>query len=153
MLKKVFVVLSIALGVVPVVAQAQMDDANRSLLIEKLDNVYQHLAPKDSSKVAVTLRLADLYAERARTESMKELDQGCTTCKAGEADRKKALRLYTEVLDRAPEAVQGKVMVQVGHLYQLTGDEAKAINFYSKILQTGGANDSRSELKAEAQLS
>lgn len=146
MLKKVF--LPLMVGVISS-AQAQMDDGNRSLLIDKLENVYQHLAPKDSSKVAVTLRLADLYAERARVESMKELDQGCTQCKAGEADRKKALRLYTEVLDRAPEAAQGKVLVQVGHLYQLTGSEGKAIDFYGKILQ--GSNSA--ELKAEAQLS
>jgi len=153
MLKKVYLPLMMSIGFsLPVLfstANAQMDDGNRSLLIDKLENVYQHLAPKDSSKVAVTLRLADLYAERARTESMKELDQGCTVCKAGEADRKKALRLYTEVLERAPEAVQGKVMVQVGHLYQLTGDEAKAISFYNKILQ----ENSSAELKAEAQLS
>lgn len=154
MLKKVFVPMVI--GVVTAVttlfsvAHAQMDDANRSLLIDKLENVYQHLAPKDSSKVAVTLRLADLYAERARTDAMKELDQGCTVCKAGETDRKKALRLYTEVLDRAPEAVQGKVMVQVGHLYQLTGDENKAVTFYSKILSDNGNS---AEIKAEAQLS
>ena len=137
MLKKVFGTLSLALSGVLIpfcFAHSQMDDGNRSLLITKLENVYQHLAPKDSSKVAVTLRLADLYAERARTEAMNELNQGCTTCKAGAADRKKALRLYTEVLERAPEAVQGKVMVQVGHLYQLTGDETKAVSFYQKIL-------------------
>ncbi len=155
MLKKVFVFLSLTLSSVLIpfgYAHAQMDDSNRSLLIDKLGSVYQHLAPKDSSKVAVTLRLADLYAERARMESMKELDQGCTICKAGDADRKKALRLYTEVLDRAPEAVQGKVMVQVGHLYQLTGDEAKAIGFYNKILQNVGP-DLKSELKADAQFS
>jgi len=153
MLKKVFALsmmgVALSLTALVSVARAQMDESNRSLLISKLENVYQHLAPKDSSKVAVTLRLADLYAERARTESMKELDQGCSVCKAGEADRKKALRLYTEVLDRAPEAVQGKVMVQVGHLYQLTGDETKALSFYSKILQDGNS----AELKAEAQLS
>lgn len=148
MLKKLFVVIGSVL--VPFsFAHSQMDEGNRKLLIDKLETVYQHLAPKDSSKVAVTLRLADLYAERARTESMKELEQGCAVCKAGETDRKKALRLYTEVLDRAPEAVQGKVMVQVGHLYQLTGDEAKAISFYTKILQEA----SSAELKAEAQLS
>lgn len=152
MLKNVFGVFATVLLMVLIplsFAYSQAEDSNRSLLIQKLENVYQHLAPKDSSKVAVTLRLADLYAERARTDAMKELEQGCTTCKAGEADRKKALRLYTEVLERAPEAVQGKVMVQVGHLYQLTGDEAKAVNFYQKILNNNGSP----ELKAEAQLS
>ncbi|MGZ3804175.1 MAG: tetratricopeptide repeat protein [Pseudobdellovibrionaceae bacterium] len=134
-------------------AQAQIGNDNRSsmdnMLIDKLEQIYQHLAPKDSSKVPVTLRLADLYAERARTESMKEIDQGCTLCKVGEADRKKALRLYTEVMDRAPEAVQSKVLIQVGHLYQLTGENAKAISFYNKILQ----ENKTPEVKADAQLS
>lgn len=128
---------------------AQEEEGHRSLLISKLEKVHQNLAPKDSSKVAVTLRLADLYAERARLESMKEFKDGCTNCEAGRADRKKALRLYTEVLDRAPEAVQGKVMIQVGHLYQLTGDEEKALGFYQKILQEMASSD----IKAEAQLS
>jgi len=152
MLTKVFCVLSFL--VFPVMfahAQAQTgaDESNRNLLIDKLESVNQHLAMKDPSKVAVTLRLADLYAERARLDAMKELDQGCTVCKAGESDRKKALRLYTEVLDKAPESAQGKVMVQVGHLYQLTGDENKAVGFYQKILKDNEAPD----VKAEAQLS
>ncbi|RYZ78129.1 MAG: tetratricopeptide repeat protein, partial [Proteobacteria bacterium] len=113
---------------------AQSEDGNRNLLIDKLGNVYQNLAPNDSSKVAVTLRLADLYAERARINANKELEGNCATCTAGDADRKKALKLYTEVLDRAPESIQGKVMVQVGHLYQMTGDEARALQFYQKII-------------------
>jgi tetratricopeptide (TPR) repeat protein len=147
MLTKVFV--GIVTTVFVVSANAQMDEVHRNLLIEKLDNVYQHLAPKDASKVPVTLRLADLYAERARLQSMKELEEGCTSCKAGEEDRKKALKLYTEVVDQAPESVQGKVLVQTGHLYQLNGDESKAIGYYEKILREKKETD----IKAEAQLS
>lgn len=47
---------------------------------------------------------------------MKELDSGCMQCTAGTADRKKALSLYLEVLDRTPDSQKGKVMIQVGHL-------------------------------------
>lgn len=129
-------------------ASAQSEDGNRNLLIEKLDKIYLNLAANDSSKVPVTLRLADLYAERARIASMRELESGCTVCNAGVADRKKALRLYNEVLSKTPEATQGKVMIQVGHLYQLTGDEAKAVDFYQKILSGGNTP----ALKAEASL-
>lgn len=151
MLKMVFTTATVVcffLGLVSF-ALAQMDDGNRNLLIEKLDHVYQGLAPNDSSKVAVTLRLADLYSERARVFSMKELEGACEECKSGDLDRKKALRLYTEVMDRAPESVQAKVLIQVGHLYQMVGDEARAIQFYQKIL---GQNIAP-ELKGEAQLS
>jgi hypothetical protein len=115
-------------------ALAQMDEASRSLLIEKLGNVQRGLAPKDSSKVAVTLRLADLLSERARFDAMKELEQGCTVCNAGLKDRKVALRLYTEVIDSAPEAAKAKVMIQLGHLSQMNGEEAKAISYYQRIL-------------------
>ncbi|MBC7371732.1 MAG: tetratricopeptide repeat protein, partial [Bdellovibrionaceae bacterium] len=130
-------------------AFGQLDDGNRNLLIEKLDKVYQNLAPNDSSKVAVTLRLADLYAERARVNSMKELDINCTDCKVGDGDRKKALKLYTEVMGRAPESSKGKIMIQVGHLYQITGEEPTAITFYQKILN----EKTEPVLQAEAQLS
>lgn len=130
-------------------ASAQMDDGNRNLLINKLDGVYQNLAPNDSSKVAVTLRLADLYAERARVYAMKESEGVCEECKTLSSDRKRALKLYTEVLDRAPESVQGKVMIQMGHLYQMVGDESKAIQFYQKL----SGEKLSPELKAETQLS
>lgn len=128
---------------------AQTEGDQSGLLMDKLSQVYQHLAPNDPSKVAVTLRLADLFAERARTEALKEITQGCAPCKAGDADRKKALQLYNEVLARAPEAVQGKVIVQVGHLYQLTGEEGKAIGVYERILRESAL----AELKAEARMS
>jgi tetratricopeptide (TPR) repeat protein len=129
-------------------AAATADSEARNILIQKLDKVQASLAPNDSSKVAVTLRLADLLSERARFESMSELDRGCQTCVAGDADRKKALRLYLEVVTRAPEASRGKVMVQIGHLYQMTGQEKNAIEFYQKVL----SSETSDLLKAEANL-
>lgn len=129
-------------------------DANQSLLISKLEKVSQTLADKDEAKVAVTLRLADLYSERARQDSMVELDKGCANvCKAGEVDRVKALRLYNEVLPRVPVVNRGKVIVQIGHLYQLSGQQDKAIQFYDKVLSDSGSQDAAADLKTEAHLS
>ncbi|MBX2993872.1 MAG: hypothetical protein KF681_03600 [Bdellovibrionaceae bacterium] len=128
---------------------AQMDSGSRDLLIDKLSQVNMSLAPNDSSKVSVTLRLADLLAERARVNSMAELEQGCTTCTAGQKDREKAIRLYRDVLDRVPAANRGKVMIQLGHLYQMTGNETEARSFYGKI-----ANEAQDpNARAEASLS
>jgi hypothetical protein len=138
----------LALSFAVVSASAQMDDASRSLLIEKLANVQRGLAAKDPSKVAVTLRLADLLSERARVESMKEIENGCTVCNAGEKDRKQALRLYTEVIDNAPEGAKAKVMIQLGHLWQMNGDEAKASGYYQRVLNLKTAP----ELNSEAHL-
>ena len=74
-------------------ASAENTDAREfkqdsSFLIEKLERVNANLAPQDPSKIAVTLRLSDLLAERARIASMKDLESGCTVCTAGEADRR-----------------------------------------------------------------
>jgi tetratricopeptide (TPR) repeat protein len=147
-LKKSLIQAGLILGLATA-AYADFDAESRNLLIEKLDKVQMQLAPNDPSKVAVTLRLADLYAERARVNSMTELEKGCQVCNAGDADRKKALRYYLEVMDHAPEATRGKVTIQVGHLYEVTGGEEKAIQFYNKVL----ASNQSPALQAEANLS
>lgn len=116
-------------------APAQNVDAEtRNMLITKLTHVYLNLAPSDPSKVALTMRLADLHAERARIDAMNELAGGCGVCTAGKDDRLKALAYYKEVLGKVPESSIGKVLAQVGHLYELTGNEKEAIATYEKIL-------------------
>lgn len=129
-------VISAALSTFSVAARAQsgVDPKTRDLLIEKLTQVYLNLAPSDASKVPITLRLADLHAERARLDAMKDLDSGCTVCEAGKADRQKALQYYQEVLPKVPADSMGKVLAQVGHLYEMTGDEKDAVTTYQKIL-------------------
>lgn len=122
---------------------------SRDYLIEKLNRVYLSLAPMDSSRVGVTLRLADLLAERARIDSMEELNSSCTNCTAGTADRKKALARYAEVIDKVPVAALGKVMVQMGHLHQLLGNDSAAVGMYNKI----ASSSSDPVAKAEAYLS
>jgi tetratricopeptide (TPR) repeat protein len=125
------------------------DPQTRNLLIQKLSTVYLNLAPADSSKVAITLRLADLHAEKARVDSMTELQNGCTTCQAGKEDRLKALKYYREVMPNVPESSVGSVMAQVGHLYELTGNETDAIKLYQQII----AMNKSPTATAEAQLS
>ena len=130
-------------------AQNGVDPKTRDLLIQKLTQVYVNLAPADSSKVAITLRLADLHAERARLDAMKDLEGGCTVCDAGKSDRKKALAYYQEVLPKVTAASTGKVLAQIGHLYEMTGNEKDAVATYEKILR-----DPKSpEASAEANLS
>lgn len=124
---------------------ATAQDKTRDLLIEKLTQVYLNIAPADASKVAITLRLADLHAERARQDAMNELASGCTVCKAGVEDRKKALAYYQEVLSKIPASSLGKVLAQVGHLYELTGNEKDAIDTYNRILQDSKTPEAVSE--------
>ena len=131
-------------------AQSGLDPSTRDALIEKFSRVQLGLAPADPSKNAVTLRLADLYAERARVSALDELNKGCVSnCTAGQNDREKALAYYQEVLPKLAEAQQPKVLTQIGHLYELIGDEAKAMVTYRRIL----ANVRAPEAIAEAHLS
>lgn len=116
------------------------DLETKTLLIEKLKTVQGNLAPNDPSKVSVTLRLADLLAEKARLESQAELDKGCQNCDAGLKDRLQALRFYSEVVDRSPENSRGKIKIQMGHLFQLTQQDKKAIEVYEGIIKQESDN-------------
>lgn len=140
----------VAVGSLTLEANAQLADAKtRDLLINKLTQVYMTLAPADVARTPLTTRLADLHAERARQEAMAELQAGCTVCNAGVEDRKKALRYYQEVLPKLNDAQVAKVLPQVGHLYQMTGQEKLAVETYEKVIKDG----KQPEAVAEAHLS
>lgn len=130
-------------------SHADVDKQTRDLLISKLTQVYSTLASADTARTALTLRLADLHAERARQMAMDELQTGCTTCNAGKDDRQKALRYYQEVLPKLSDTQVAKVLPQVGHLYQMTGQEKLAIETYEKVVR----ENKQLEAVAEANLS
>lgn len=110
------------------------DTSSQDLLIKKLTQIQLNLAPSDASRNSVVLRLADLHAERARLKSMNEINDGCTVCKAGDPDRAKALSYYNEALTKAADSVKSKVYLQLGHLYEMQGNAAKADQNYTQIL-------------------
>lgn len=125
-----------------------IDEAAQDKLIEKLTQVNLNLPPSDTSRGSITLRLADLHAERARRLSMKELNDGCTVCTAGNKDREKAIRLYNEILPTLENEQKARVNTQIGHLYEMSGQEAKAVAIYESLL-----NDKNEKISSEAQLS
>ncbi len=131
--------LSAAIALLIAASHGFAADDTQSLLIDKLQRVYTNLAPNDTSKVPVGMRLADLLADRARVASMKDLDSGCTVCTAGKEDRERALRLYQDALPSAPVSSKGRVMIQIGHLYELNGDEKEAIKYYQTTLSSDNA--------------
>lgn len=133
----------------PNLAWSQLDDASRDLLITKLSRVNKNLDVKDGSKVGVTLRLADLFADRARIHAMKEIEAGCTVCTAGTDDREKALTMYREVFERAPLENKPKILIQMGHLEELNQNEAAAEKAYRQVLTM----EVEATVKADAHLS
>ena len=143
--------ISLALGFVIGfgVAIAEASDARtQTLLIDKLTNVFLKLPEGNPTKTKITLRLADLHAERGRIQAKAELEKGCEQCSNGETDRKKALEYYQYVLPKLKGEQKQNVLVQVGHIYEVLGENFKAIQFYKKVIQ--GAD---SLGKAEAQFS
>lgn len=144
---KGFVGFLLSVGLM-VSAVAQADPSTETLLIDKLTQVFLKLPEGDATKVKLTLRLADLHAERGRLQAKAELEKGCIECHNGLADRKKALEYYQYVLDKLQGESKHNVLVQVGHIYEVLGENQKAIEFYQKVIASAGADKS-----SEAQFS
>ncbi len=143
-----FFILFIGLVTVSSGFAQDIDAATQDKLIEKLTQVSLNMAPGDGSRTSIVLRLADLHAERGRRLSMKELNEGCTVCNAGTKDREKAIRYYNESLSALDGEQKARVNTQIGHLYELTGNEAKALAMYEALLK-----EKNEKVVSEAQLS
>lgn len=125
------------------------DPGTTDLLIGKFEKVYLNLHPEDESKVPVTLRLADLLAEKARHLSNEEAAKGCTECGSGNRERERAIGYYSEVVNKLSEDRRSRVLSQMGHLYELNGESNKAFDLYRKIIEI----EKNPEILAEAQNS
>lgn len=140
--------LMILLLGVPRALGQSMDPTTRNLLIGKLEKVLIGLPKADSSHSSVSLRLADLYSERARVDAMKELESGCSPCVAGVQDRKKAIKIYSETLSSVPEENRGRIIFHIAHLSELLGDSSKAESTYQEIIRTSKNEKLRAEAHA-----
>ena len=140
-----FVCLSIALSVSSKSHAAEKVDNNRNYLIDKLNRVVTNLAPSDPAKNGIILRLADLLSDRARYNTMLMSEGSCKTCISPDADRKKALQYYSEAYPKVAEANKAKVLVQMGHLNQLLGNQNAAVDIYTRITNESSDQVARSE--------
>ncbi|MCB0420448.1 MAG: tetratricopeptide repeat protein, partial [Bdellovibrionales bacterium] len=131
---KKFLFVFFILGTITLSASGSLENVTRDRLIEKFKKVYIGLAPGDSSRGPVALRLADLLSERARLQTMEELGKDCGECRAGEKDRLEALKFYKVGLSSVPERSKGKVFAQMGHLYELLGEAPKARALYQDVI-------------------
>lgn len=138
-------ILMALLGLQSLKAQAAAQPSMDDQLIDKMNYVYLNLANQDSSKLSVTLRLADLLSERARKASRKELEAGCSPCVAGVKDRQKALTLYKEALPKADPSTRLRVMVQVGHLHDLLGQDEQAVQAYQAVIKDASGENVKAE--------
>jgi hypothetical protein len=114
---------------------AQFDEQTRTQLIDKFSKVYDQLADEDAAKVNVTLRLADLLAEQGRFLANKELGEGCEVCNAGVEQRQKALKFYQEASAQLPSDKKASVLIQMGHLKEMLGQEEAAVKDYTEAVK------------------
>ncbi len=119
------------------IALADSVGKTETLLINKLTKVFLKLPEGSPTKAKLTLRLADLHAERGRLLAKEDLEKGCVECRAGQEDRGKALEYYQYVLPTLKDEAKHRVMVQVGHLYEVLGENGKATQFYQKVIASG----------------
>jgi len=114
-------------------SQAQiMDLETHNVLIEKINKGYD-----GKSKIAdsVQLRLADLYADRARIKTLKEAEkENCNSCMGSKADRREALNRYFRLFEIYEGSEQERILVQIIQMNMLLDNKFAKKKFYKKIV-------------------
>lgn len=113
----------------------KMDETTHDEIIQKLEMGIDGMDKTDPERNGIVLRLADLYSDRARLKALNEVEQNCKDCKGALNDRKKAISLYEEALPKTAKQDQGRIVLQVAHLYSLNDEQKKANQLYAKILR------------------
>lgn len=122
----------------PAALAQKMDAETHSIVIEKMEKVLSDGREDETLRLyPIRARLADLYAERARLRAMDEAEKNCQDCTGALDDRKRALALYENVVAQAPKEQRGPVLIQMAHIYELTGQSAKSMKVYQDMIRAG----------------
>lgn len=116
---------------------AKMDLETHDVVINRLESIVKNLDNSDFSKVPSSLRLGDLYAERARLKSLEEVRQNCNNCLKAKEDRLEAIKLYAYVIPKLDNNTRGYVMLQKAHLHYALGHTKSAKKLYQQIIREG----------------
>lgn len=130
-----FLVLAFALSSSNAFA-VKMDETTHDQVISRLEMGIESLEKGDAARTGVQIRLADLYADRARLKAINEMQAGCTEkCPGSRADRERSIKMYNEALPNVEKAQQGRTILQLAHLYALNDESKKSTDLYAKILK------------------
>lgn len=120
----------------------KMSVETHSALIQKLQSVLD-FSEESVSKLNMKIRLADLYAERARLYSMAEEGRGDIKFKKEiSQDRLNAITLYTASFKKADTEKKGLILLQMAHLNRLLGRTTKSKGLYDNIIRNNKRYDS-----------
>ncbi|MGE4132619.1 MAG: tetratricopeptide repeat protein [Bdellovibrionales bacterium] len=107
----------------------KMDQATHNEVIRRLEIGLESMDKNAEERPGILLRLADLYADRARLQAM------AGDGPSSREDRRIAIRLYTEAMPKAPAERQGDLLLQVAHLHTMNGRADRAHALYQSITQ------------------
>lgn len=129
----------------------KMDETTHDMVIQRLELGIDGMDKNEPEHNGILVRLAELYADRARLKAINQIETKCETCKGAGLDRSKAIALYQEALKGIPKPHQGKTVLQIAHLYGLNEEDAKANKLYIQIAKAKKGTYS-SEVKALAYM-
>lgn len=143
---RLLLTLSLLIGLAAQAAK-KMDLETHDLVINKLEGVTGNLQNTDAQQLPVLLRLADLYADRARLRAMAEAEKSCTDgCLGSLSDRQRALQIYQRAFQQSDKTQQGRLLLQMSHLYQSIGQTEQAAKLLHQIINAGAARYGRQTL-------
>ncbi len=106
-----------------------MDLETHDMLIQKLE-----AGKSQGPQTTLSLRLADLYSDRARLRFVKENEKSCNSCLGSLDDRKKALTLYNSIFETLDPDQKERAFVQISQSYNLLKRKNQAVRFHKKII-------------------
>lgn len=136
----------------PTMAQ-KMNSNTQDLVITKMERVLSAMDKTDSAWLASQQRLADLLSERARTRFMSEVESNCDGCKGSKDDRQKAIKIYESLLAEVKINEHAPILFQLAHLYEMAGQQDKAIALYERILKNAKAQKTSAAIVSRSQAS
>lgn len=145
-------ILAVLITTMPSAFAVRMDEATHDQVIKRLEMGIDAMDKSEPERNGVLRRLADLYADRARLKAINEMDAGNGTGKASKEDRARAIALYNEALPGAGKENQGRIVIQLAHLYTLNDQSSKATQLYTQVLN-GSKSLYSSDVKAIANSS
>ncbi len=112
-----------------------LDLATTNDVVSRIEKLLTQIEPQSESYLPMQLRLADLYADRARLFEIQDANAESDTLRKAKADRKQAIAIYEKALPKLSGEDQSRVLGQTAHLYQLVDQKDKSRALYTKILK------------------
>lgn len=129
--------LLVALGPELSFAQSsQMDRQSYDDLISKLEMLVAEGTSDVPGSSDTLIRLADLYAERARILDFEAGQTNCTDCKGARKDRTAAIKLYQRSLRIASPQQRPRIQFQLAQLHSTLGKNQQASHWYREVLKS-----------------